>query len=337
MQKNRDLFADFIKGLLIISVVFGHIIQHIKYSDGAFWDDYIFKSMWMFNMPLFVGISGYFTFFSLRRKTAATFLKERILYLFIPLFIWSMIMGCVGLIPSWESIADKLFYMYATLISSYWFIWAILISSVIIGILKLLSIDNKYIVALAGILSMLIPSPFTNAVLAFSKDMVCFFILGYILASFDLNKIYTFCKKYILAIVVLTAICFFFWDKKYLIYFNPADIFHLDIGIFRLMVAIVSSTCFLVVSRMIYDYIPKGVIVNKIAEFGQETLGIYLVHAVFLFAYYTYFKIQETSTTPAILYLIPAILAIWVICLLIKQIEKSSILAFLLLGKKKKK
>ena len=335
MLKERDLFADFVKGLLILSVVLGHTLQNFKYCGDTLWGDYLVKYLWMFNMPLFIGVSGYFTFFSLRRKPVKVFLKERFLYLFIPMFIWVMIMGGVGLASSKAAIPDKLFFMYAMLISSYWFIWAILIGSVIVGVLKVFNLDNKYIVGVVALLCMLAPSPLTNAVLAFSKSMMCFFMLGYMLASFDLSKIYQVCKKYLWLILVLTAICYYFWEQKYLIYFSPSDIFHLDISAIRLVACTTTSVSFLIMMRMFYDYVSKGKVINKITQFGQETLGIYLVQAVLFFAYYYNHRISEDLAIPSLLYLIPVVLMVWGIYIVIKQTEKVPVLSFLLFGKKK--
>ena len=53
--KNRDLFLDIAKGLAIILVVVGHVIQgSSQYFDDLLW----FRVIYSFHMPLFVFLSG---------------------------------------------------------------------------------------------------------------------------------------------------------------------------------------------------------------------------------------------------------------------------------------
>ena len=53
--KNRDLFLDIAKGLAIILVVVGHVVQ----GSATNFDDLLwFKVIYSFHMPLFVFLSG---------------------------------------------------------------------------------------------------------------------------------------------------------------------------------------------------------------------------------------------------------------------------------------
>ena len=53
MAKQRSLYWDTLKGILIILVVFGHC--------GTALGDKLISSIYIFHMPLFVLISGYFS------------------------------------------------------------------------------------------------------------------------------------------------------------------------------------------------------------------------------------------------------------------------------------
>ncbi len=156
----------------------GHAIQHLRYHNPVFWDDYIYKSIYMFHMPLFIGISGYYSCFSLKRKPALSFIKERMILLLVPpLITWGIMNGLFDIIAKGNTIPpDKYMYIYMTIRWSYWFIWALLIYSVIFGVLKLVRLDNKYVIMVTGVLSMLVPPLFftQNVILAFTKDMFVF-------------------------------------------------------------------------------------------------------------------------------------------------------------------
>lgn len=62
-MKQRNVYGDCTKGILIFLVILGHCIQ---YGSGAtylnkelFWENKIFQWVYSFHMPLFALISGY--------------------------------------------------------------------------------------------------------------------------------------------------------------------------------------------------------------------------------------------------------------------------------------
>lgn len=61
----RDPYWDAVKGLLIILVVLGHAVQLA--GGGNFWGQPLFKGIYLFHMPLFVMVSGYFGIIGVRR------------------------------------------------------------------------------------------------------------------------------------------------------------------------------------------------------------------------------------------------------------------------------
>lgn len=59
MGKVRDARFDTLKGLLILSVVFGHFFSHEATHSAP--SEAIANFIYSFHMPLFVFVSGYFT------------------------------------------------------------------------------------------------------------------------------------------------------------------------------------------------------------------------------------------------------------------------------------
>lgn len=315
-------------------VVFGHFIQFFKYGSDGFWDDPIFKYLYTFHMPLFTGISGYFTYFSLKRRTPLRFIFERFRSFLPPLIAWGIIMGIAGILNSPEPIHDIPMYLYMSIRSSYWFVWALLIHSLTFGLIKLLRLDNKYIVAFIGLLSMLVPLFFTqNALLAFTKDMFCFFVIGYILAQVEVRKLYEFCKKYFIILLALSVFCYMIWFKEALIYFYPSDIYHLDIGFLRLFVGIIMSVTFIIITRFIFDYFKGNSIIAYIGNMGRNTLGIYMMQGIIFYACAPYFPVAFTAAMPSFLYIISTLVIVIAIHCVIRLIEKNNILDYIFLGK----
>lgn len=58
VEKKRNILFDNIRVVLIILVVFGHIIEQLRFEDGIFLGIYNF--IYLFHMPLFVFCSGAF-------------------------------------------------------------------------------------------------------------------------------------------------------------------------------------------------------------------------------------------------------------------------------------
>lgn len=59
MEKQREYLFDNLKGMLIILVVFGHFIEIYITKDNKI--RYIYEFIYIFHMPLFIFISGYFS------------------------------------------------------------------------------------------------------------------------------------------------------------------------------------------------------------------------------------------------------------------------------------
>lgn len=83
-MKNRDVTIDTLKGVSIILVVLGHVIQYI-YAPNNYDDNWIFKVIYSFHMPLFFFVSGYLTGY---KDTTIDWLIHRGARLVIPFVIW---------------------------------------------------------------------------------------------------------------------------------------------------------------------------------------------------------------------------------------------------------
>ena len=59
MNKQRDYLMDNIKALLLFLVAFGHTLDVYK-GDGGI-ELYLMKYIYLFHMPMFAFITGYFT------------------------------------------------------------------------------------------------------------------------------------------------------------------------------------------------------------------------------------------------------------------------------------
>ena len=95
MNMKRLVWADTLKGILIVLVVLGHSIQaSMMKLDENFLNDYLWNLIYSFHMPAFIAISGFLIF----RKNVALgngfnwlqFIWRRFRQLMIPFLLWSI-------------------------------------------------------------------------------------------------------------------------------------------------------------------------------------------------------------------------------------------------------
>lgn len=130
-MEKRELYPDTMKGIAIILVVLGHCIQ---FGSGfninhLFFKSPIFVAIYSFHMPLFMLISGYFFYNSIKKHSWNYNIKTRFTRLLIPLFTWNTIYQLIlnlnlylNSYPiSWENCIKSYFI-------NIWFLWAIFVS-----------------------------------------------------------------------------------------------------------------------------------------------------------------------------------------------------------------
>ena len=57
---KRLIWADSLKGILIVLVVFGHAIQYTV--GGGCYTNHLWNEIYSFHMPAFMAVSGYFAY-----------------------------------------------------------------------------------------------------------------------------------------------------------------------------------------------------------------------------------------------------------------------------------
>ena len=62
VEKNR-FYIDFVKGIAIFLMLWGHCIQFCAVGDFDFFENWVFKLIYSFHMPLFMLVSGYLFFY----------------------------------------------------------------------------------------------------------------------------------------------------------------------------------------------------------------------------------------------------------------------------------
>ena len=291
--QSREQFPDLIKGVAIILVVAGHCIQSgcgIRYSAGnAYWENYLFKFIYGFHMPLFAMVSGYLFYHSINKRNLLRIIYQRVLSIGIPIITWCSIMLVVRYREeAFDGVISFLLYFRIVMGSSLWFLWALLgCSFLIIGIRFFLR--DSLIVYIA----FLIISPFiTDAhYIGAVKFLYPFFLFGYLINKYKVCNVmrveFWEHKKFMLMmlIVIYTLILFVFHYDTYfytsgITIFGKEDIYYqLWNDVVRLIAGF--AGCLAVIGSM--ALLMRGGrmclrAVDTLAMVGQYTMGIYIVN-----------------------------------------------------------
>lgn len=277
-QKKRDPLFDNIRSILIFLVVFGHALEYFRLEDQ--WGERLYVFIYLFHMPVFIFISGYFSKnLEKGRKTAArTFL---IPYLLLNTFL-SIILMLAGrmesisiLNPGWT-----LWFLYSM------FIWRLMLPDLVrVKHIMLLSF-------LAAVFSGMLTEFGTYMALARTLGFLPYFLAGYYTTSEHIERIRRLRYGMLLSIVViitgiLTALHWvniglpaeLLWgDRAYEAFTIPLyQNILADIALMLLAFGFIFAFLILC-TRKTHFYTP----------WGKNTLSIYLLH-IYLIAPVIYF------------------------------------------------
>lgn len=180
-------FIDGLKGWLIILVVFAHSLQYSFGADytnqGLFFDDYLFRYINSFHMPLFMFISGYLFCFS-NKKNFSRIFRKKLIRIGIPYIAYSLCIYILNTLVSRHinlSVGDIIcgYLMNIWLKWNMWYFLSLLINMTIISMITHIcskqSICNLLFILLFFV-ALIIPDEWMMSIL---KYMFTFFIFGY--------------------------------------------------------------------------------------------------------------------------------------------------------------
>lgn len=87
---NRIIGLDLLKGLVIVIVVWGHLMCY--YVDIPKTENSLYLWTMTFAMPVFMALSGYFSYKSFQSNNLKKFITKRFYRLLVPCFSWTLIL-----------------------------------------------------------------------------------------------------------------------------------------------------------------------------------------------------------------------------------------------------
>lgn len=335
---TRNNYLDYLKGILIILITFAHAMQYLTYSNSTSelymknWDDRLFDFICIFDMPLFIAVSGYFTFFSINRYSFREYALNRFLFLFIPMVSWSFVHAVIQVSIS-GNIVHLFAYAFTDICRVYWFIWAIILHSMFIGLLNKLKMDNIYVLLGTLLISAFIPSGRLPYVLPIINTMYPFFVLGYIIASKKLHEQVIQNKSIVLSMIVASFVLYLFWDNQSNYYINSSGIDNMGFTLYRLLGGTFISVAVAIAFYYIYKKVGSFSITGFLIQAGKNSLTIYLAQMMLINIITTYFY-NQFYINESLLCIIPTLIFVIVINMIVHVLSKNKYTSIALLGKK---
>jgi fucose 4-O-acetylase-like acetyltransferase len=283
---SRDKALDFSKGILIWLVVFGHSIQYITYPGNLrYFEDPIFSIIYIFHMPLFMALSGYFFNF---KKSAAyflgDFLQAKSRQILLPMLAWVLISVAAGTVysllkghTSMSAIASSFLFLF---FNNYWFLWAVFLSYVVTRVLLILPISISFSAPLLATILVCIPLrelPLIGFSLSMFSFTFPFFLLGSLaghLASRKQTKI-----SWVLSLLsgFILLISYVYWKPSYFAYINGMDFIENRADVVMTFVGGLSGSIFIIsMLKILFITFSSYRIVSWFSSVGTITLEIYL-------------------------------------------------------------
>lgn len=274
VNSKRNDFLDFIRGILIILVVWGHAIQYFMLDKGSFYDDPVYKIIYSFHMPLFMVISGYVFYWSVSRSAVVPLLKKRIISIGMPMVLWGMLCWCMNREGLFINEPIKALYALKTDLFSLWFLWSVLVCSVSITVFhNLHGISALLWIAFSICILHVLPNADLNLF------MYPYFLFGYCLNRFQIKQ----CRyKYV--VFVLYFVMLMFYSKKHFIYITGNRLFgntHLvreqfENILFRYTIGMCGCVVAVYIFRALYHITSKTMVGSRIIMIGKYSMQIYI-------------------------------------------------------------
>lgn len=298
---KRSTYIDAIKCLAIILVVLGHCIQ---FGSGAnyiqtegFFSNSIFKFIYAFHMPLFMLISGFLFGKSACYKDDCELFISRVKSLLIPLVSWNTVFYCLDILTKGGALNSVNLpkYLY-TILTGSWFIWSIILCTIIILLVRRVFNDSAAIYLVLIILSLGIPNLLLSNLHVY---MFPYYLIGY-KAGHDarLSKgFYAFSQKIrknrknqIVATLMTGGVFFVLlagFERKHYIYTTGTFVLfdgfiqQLEINLFRWIVGLIGSIFAIGFVWLINENAMKNSLYcHWVRLLGGNTFGIYMVSSI---------------------------------------------------------
>lgn len=346
---RRDNYIDFLRGIAIFLVLYGHSIQYLTCND-SFFDNVLFKFIYSFHMPLFMFVSVYVFYWSCKKRKLEDVLISRFRGIGIPMLVWGYLSFLIssknGMLGSVLSITKGFLEQCLGI----WFLWAVLISSILVSTIFKTRIKSKlakyFLMTLAMMLLAFLPGKNNNLF------VYPFFVIGF---AFSENRVFASVKyKKVEPLFLLMWLCLIpLYQRQHYIYTSGIFPFDSEYGFwgqiridaYRYAIGFFGTLAIVYIARAVYQVLRDKNVSSIIEYGGRHSLDIYVMQRILLefIIERAYSKMVNTIgfnflTSNTLLFScvitpICALLCFILLSLLSRKIEKNKMLDLVLFGR----
>lgn len=317
-MEKRDYLFDNLKGLLIILVVFGHLIEGFLSKDLEL-IKYVYIAIYLFHMPVFIFISGYFS----KRNNPRKVLELMFVYM-----LWQMVLFpiLVSILTDTSFISNHKSIFYP--VWTYWYLLSLIIWKMITPYFE--KIRHNFVISLvSGILIGYSSLDSNLTVLSIGRVVAFypFFLLGYYCKREYLHYLRDNINKYIGLIIFVLVLsvgvvflnkmeCFLHQDNlfKNILYLKDSYDVYLVNETIGALIRIVLYILQILMILLMFSFISSKE--GMLSKIGQNTLFIYLTHGIVIKCLRKIF-IKEAIITNPICILICCVIAAIMYCFIL--------------------
>lgn len=278
MTRQRFIWADSLKGWLMLLVIIGHAIQGVL--GNACNANHVWNLIYSFHMPAFMAVSGYLSSKSSITSGGGRFvLLRRFRQLMIPYLVWSLIQ----FVQNGAYTLERLLKMITQPDSSFWFLWVLFFIFLFFSggqlLAKKLTVDEFAIIIPLCVLldGIMVGLDFRLFGFQFLAYYFMFYTLGYAIRRMPVLQIASPMYQWVLtAVWVILA---WSWNMHTLpswvpsIPYLPSTLVQYA---YRSLTAVVATVVILSAAPKLLGGMDR---LNKnMAHLGQLSLGLYVVH-----------------------------------------------------------
>lgn len=277
---KRSNLVDLIKGIAIVLVIYGHVLQYFTAKLLDFFEIPMFKFTYSFHMPLFMIVSGYLFFSSIQEQGTWFIIERKIKTLFIPAFIWG------GVFYSFTLFLEKRIEAFSVNelidnVTGVWFVYSVFINSILILLAYKKRGMKLIVILLAPLLFVFIPN---STLLIF---MYPFFLIGYLYHKHE-RRLHVIEEKLEEIALILFPIMLLHFGRRDYIYTSKINPFtssygitlQIIINIFRWGIGLCGSLVVIHFARVLIKMNRGKFLLDKLERLGQKTLEIYVIQRV---------------------------------------------------------
>ena len=292
-NRQRQQEWDFVKAVLIIFVVWGHVCSYI--SDPTYERNLLTSVIRLYQMPMFILVSGFFSQPSTSLDSVKITLKKTTIGNIVPYVFW-WIIGAITVFVMNAILSEEsrggITYIFKTVAQEsniLWFLGCLILCRIYYAISSWLSIKIWHgFFVLAVLLVVFIPKDLWHF-----SFLYPFFALGAELRRIDLKRfigrkwtiIWSFAAIILLIVSWNVPTNYTFYNASNFIFARGVStvVYQLTFIIARYALYGIVTICYLMLFLNIYEIIKAHKSIETICYIGRETLGIFLIHIILLY------------------------------------------------------